>query len=212
LSADYVIGRHLWRVTARPAIENAAARQCRLKVLLLCDAVGSVVKVTLFVFMVVFASMIVEARRAAANERAQLARGGLEARGDVYRIMRGAYPAAFLIMLIEGLLRRDVSPLFPVGALLLAVAKALKWWAILSLGRCWTFRVIVVPGSALVMSGPYRLIRHPNYVAVVGELAGVALMTGARIAGPLAILGFSALMLRRIAVENRALDAILRRG
>jgi methyltransferase len=122
--------------------------------------------------------------------------------------MQGAYPAAFLIMIIEGLLRRDVRPLFPAGVLLFAAAKTLKWWAILSLGCCWTFRVIVVPGSALVASGPYRLMRHPNYVAVVGELGGVALMTGARVAGPFAILVFSALIFRRITVENRALDAI----
>jgi methyltransferase len=174
--------------------------------------VGSVVNVTLSIFIVVFAFMIVEARRAAANERAQRSRGGREARGDVYRIMQGAYPAAFLAMIVEGLLRRDVPALFPAGVLLFAVAKALKWWAILALGGCWTFRVIVVPGSALVASGPYRLMRHPNYVAVVGELAGVALMTGARVAGPLAILGFGALIVRRIAVENRELDAILRRG
>jgi methyltransferase len=164
----------------------------------------------LLVPIVVFGFMFVEARRAAANERAQLARGGLEARGDVYRIMQGAYPAAFLIMIIEGLLRRDARSLFPVGILLFAAAKALKWWAILSLGSSWTFRVIVVPGSALVASGPYRLMRHPNYVAVVGELVGVALMTGARVAGPLATLAFSALILRRIRVEDRALETILR--
>jgi methyltransferase len=72
--------------------------------------------------------------------------------------------------------------------------------------------VIVVPGSTLVASGPYKFVRHPNYIGVVGELLGVALMTGARIAGPLATIGFSLLMLRRIGIENRALDAILRRG
>ena len=55
-------------------------------------------------------------------------------------------------------------------------------------------------------------MRHPNYVAVVGELVGVALTTGARMTGPIATVGFSLLMLRRIAIENRALDARLRRG
>ena len=52
-------------------------------------------------------------------------------------------------------------------------AKALKWWAILTLGRFWTFRVIVVPGATLVAGGPYRWLRHPNYVGVIGELVGV---------------------------------------
>ena len=67
-------------------------------------------------------------------------------------------------------------------------------------GACWTFRVIVVPGTTLVASGPYRFMRHPNYVAVVGELVGVALMTGARVTGPLATLGV------------RAADAAAHRG
>jgi methyltransferase len=70
--------------------------------------------------------------------------------------------------------------------------------------------VIVVPGSRLITSGPYRVIAHPNYVAVVGELTAVALMTGALVAGPLATAGFGLLILRRIAVERRALDTRLR--
>jgi methyltransferase len=170
--------------------------------------------------VLVFGFMAIEAIRAAANERAQLARGGVEAPGDVYPIMQVAYPAAFLSMIGEAILHGGaesfrmplVTPIFLAGVLLFAAAKALKWWAITSLGRFWTFKVLVVPESTLVASGPYRWMRHPNYVAVVGELVAVALMTGSRIAGPLATLGFSVLMLRRIAVEERALNAILRRG
>lgn len=163
--------------------------------------------------IVVYAFMLIEARRAAANERAQFARGGIEPRGDVYRVMQVAYPAAFLAMLIEGAARgAPPLPLAAAGALLFAAGKALKWWAILSLGRFWTFRVIVVPGTRPVATGPYRFLRHPNYVGVLGELAGVALATGAMIAGPIATAAFGALMARRVAVENRALDAILGRA
>ena len=157
--------------------------------------------------------MLFEARRAARNERAQRARGGLEPPGDVYRIMRVAYPAAFLTMIVEGAIRGTPPvAVFVAGGVLFAVAKALKWWAIRALGPCWTFRVIVVPGSVPVTSGPYRQMRHPNYLAVVGELIAVALMSGARVTGPLATAAFCVLMLRRIAVENRALGAILRRN
>ena len=67
-----------------------------------------------------------------------------------------------------------------------------------------------VPGDTRVTSGPYRVARHPNYLAVIGELLGVALTTDARVSGPLGILLFGALMLRRMTVEDRALDAILR--
>ena len=163
----------------------------------------------LFVAAIVFAFMIVEARRSARNEAWQRARGGIEPSGDVYKMMRVAYPAAFAAMILEGVVRGGPSPAsFAAGAALFAAAKALKWWAILALGSCWTFRVIVVPGSALIGDGPYRWLRHPNYVGVVGELIGVALMTGAIAAGPIATATFGLLVLKRIAVEERA----LRRG
>jgi methyltransferase len=163
------------------------------------------------VFAVVFVFMLVEARRAAANERAQRARGGLEPPGDVYALMQLIYPASFLLMLAEGARRgMPPQPIFLAGAMLFAVAKALKWWAILSLGPFWTFRVIVVPGSHRVVSGPYRFVPHPNYVAVVGEFLAVAMMTGAVVSGPLALLAFAALLVKRIAVEERALHVSTR--
>jgi methyltransferase len=157
-------------------------------------------------FIVVFASMAVEARRASRNERTQLERGGVEPPHDVFTIMRIAYPAAFFLMFLEGLARGGASArAFWIGLALFAAAKALKWWAIVSLGPFWTFRVIVVPGAPLVVKGPYRLMRHPNYVGVVGELVGTALFTGAAIFGPLGVAVFGVLIFRRVGIEERAL-------
>jgi len=96
------------------------------------------------------------------------------------------------------------------GATVFVLAKAFKWWAILTLGPFWTFRVIVVPGVTLVATGPYRWLRHPNYVGVVGELAGAALMTGALVTGPIAAAGFLFLLSKRIAVESRMLESATR--
>jgi methyltransferase len=161
--------------------------------------------------VIVYSFMLLEARRAARHERAQRERGGMEPDGDVYRLMRIAYPAAFLAMLVEGSLRGAAAfPAIAIGIGTFAAAKALKWWAIVSLGAAWTFRVIVVPGSRLVESGPYRLMRHPNYVGVLGELVGVALMANAPILGPIVTIGFGWLIARRIGVEARALNGILR--
>ena len=159
---------------------------------------------------VIFGFMLVEARRAERNERAQRARGGVAPRDDaaVYGIMRVAYPAAFAAMLAEGALRGSPpGDVAVIGAAIYTAAKALKWWAILELGPFWTFRVIIVPGAPLVRSGPYRFMRHPNYVGVCGELIGTAFMTGAVSTGLPATLLFTALMLRRSIVEQRALDA-----
>jgi methyltransferase len=158
---------------------------------------------------VVFGSMIIEARRAGRNERAQRARGGIEPPGDVYHVMQFVYPGAFLAMFAEGAARGTPPPGVVLGgALVFASSKVLKWWAILSLGSCWTFRVIVVPGGSLVARGPYRWLRHPNYVGVLGELAGVAAIAGAPLSGVVATGVFAALLVKRIAVEERALRVL----
>jgi methyltransferase len=157
------------------------------------------------IFLLVFVTMIAEAIRAARNERAQRARGGVEPPGDVYPIMRIAYPAVFLAMLGEGAGRGTTPGTMAAGLATFAAAKAIKYAAILTLGRSWTFRVIVVPGDRLVARGPYRYLRHPNYVGVMGELVGAAIMTRAFVSGTVAVLLFAELLRRRIAVEERAL-------
>jgi methyltransferase len=164
---------------------------------------------SLLILAAVFVPMLVEARRAALNERAQLMRGGREAPGDVYSLMRVAYPLAFLLMIGEGAWRGGSSQrMLLFGLALFVAAKLLKWWAIVTLGPAWTFRVITVSDDHLVRGGPYQLFRHPNYVGVFGELAGVSLMSGALVLGPLATIGFGLLMLKRISIEERALDAL----
>ena len=125
--------------------------------------------------------------------------------------MRIAYPGTFLAMLGEGVLRGGPPlSLLLAGATLFAAAKALKWWAIATLGPAWTFRVIVVPGAPLIGSGPYRFVAHPNYIAVVGELVGAALMTGGVISGPIATAIFGMLLRKRVAVEERMLGTAAR--
>jgi methyltransferase len=160
-----------------------------------------------WVFAAVFAPMAVESWYSRRNERALRSAGAAEAPGDVYRLMRAAYPACFAAMLVEGSLRGAVAgEVFAAGALVFAAGKGVKYWAMAALGPRWSFRVLVQPGLPLVASGPYRWLRHPNYAGVAGELAGVALMTGAVAAGPLALAAFGALLGARIRVENRALD------
>ena len=156
--------------------------------------------------VLVFAPMLVEARRSARHDRLLRAAGAVEPAGDVYAAMQVAYPLAFLLPIAEAWLRhRSVTLLTVTGFGVFVLAKALKYWAIATLGQRWTFRVLVPPASERTIAGPYRVLRHPNYVAVFGELVAIALMAQAPISGPLAIAGFTALMLMRIRVEERAL-------
>jgi len=95
---------------------------------------------------------------------------------------RGHYPA--MVLLHVALLVGCVAevwvfdrPFLPVLGWTMVVVvlgtQALRWWCISSLGRRWNTRIVVIPGLPLVDHGPYRWLRHPNYVAVVVE--GIAL-------------------------------------
>lgn len=154
--------------------------------------------------------MVFEARRSEANARALTARGAREPEDDVHGAMRIAYPACFVAIALEAWLRqRAISNVFLAGAIVFLAAKSLKYWAIASLGPRWTFRVLVPPRSSRVACGPYRYMRHPNYVGVAGELIGMALMAQAPVTGSLAVVAFGGLILVRIRVEERALRGSL---
>jgi methyltransferase len=155
---------------------------------------------------IVFVLMGIEAAIAARNERGLRALGAVEPARDVYRVMQVAYPASFLLMVGEGAVRGvDADQIAAAGASVFIAAKALKYWAIATLGPRWTFRVLVPPGSRRTVRGPYRWTSHPNYVAVALELLGVALAAHALVTGPIAVAGFGYLMLRRIRIEEKAL-------
>jgi methyltransferase len=150
--------------------------------------------------------LLLETWKSARQARALRAAGAIEPPDDPYRAMAIVYPGMFLAMTAEGMLAPPAcTTLVASGIGVFLAGKLLKWWAILSLGRFWSFRVLVVPGAALITGGPYRWLRHPNYVGLLGEIAGVALMMRAPITGVVSALAFGALLRRRIRVEERTL-------
>lgn len=147
-----------------------------------------------------------EAALSAFNERQLRARGAIEPAGDVINTMRWAYPLSFVAIGIEGAMTGPAPrEVMMYGLALFGLAKALKLWAISSLGTRWSYRVLILPGAPLITTGPYRFLAHPNYVAVAGEIASVALIVWAPITGVLATMGFGALMIKRIRIEDAAL-------
>ena len=155
---------------------------------------------------IVFVPMLFEAVLSRRNERELRTMGAAEPHDDVYWIMQLVYPIAFVAMLVEGWQHGPVVDVHVAGGFALFIgAKLLKYWVIVVLGVRWTFRVLVPPGSTRVLTGPYRLLSHPNYLAVMGELIGAALVAHAPMTGGLAVVVFGALLLLRIRVEERAL-------
>lgn len=153
-----------------------------------------------------FVPMIVEAIVSARHDARLRGAGAIEPADDVYRWMQFAYPGAFLAMLAESAIRsRAIDAGFAAGCVVFVAAKALKYWAIATLGERWTFRVLVPPMGTRIYAGPYRWLRHPNYVAVAGELIGTAIAMHAVVTAAPAVGGFVLLMWRRIVVEEKAL-------
>jgi methyltransferase len=154
----------------------------------------------------IFGTMLGEARFSARQERRLRTRGAVEPADDVWALMAAAYPSAFVAMTVESALRGGPSlQIFFPGLFIWMLAKALKAWAVTSLGDRWSFRVLVLPGEPLVAGGPYRWIRHPNYVAVIGELIGAGVMLAAPVTCVVFTLAFAEILRRRIRVEERAL-------
>jgi methyltransferase len=87
-------------------------------------------------------------------------------------------------------------------------AQALRWWAVTSLGPAWNVRVIVVPGAPLVTRGPYRYLRHPNYLAVALEGIAVPLIHTAWLTALSFSIANAALLAVRIRSEEQALACL----
>ncbi|MFF5565494.1 isoprenylcysteine carboxyl methyltransferase family protein [Streptomyces sp. NPDC012623] len=147
---------------------------------------------------------LVVARR---NARRGRERGAVEYGRGHYPAMVALHTALLLGCLLEvRLADRPFTP--PVGWAMLAVvvaAQALRWWCVRTLGPRWNTRVLVVPGLPLVTGGPYRLLRHPNYVAVVAEGVALPLVHGAWITALVFTVLDAALLTVRLRCENDAL-------
>lgn len=150
-----------------------------------------------------------ELRLSRRNARAAFARGGVEVGRRHFRVMAALHLAFLACCALEVVwLGRAFPGALGFAALLAALcAQALRYWAIATLGRRWNVRVIVVPGEAPVTSGPYRFMRHPNYAAVILEMAAVPLIHGAFWTAALFSCANAAVIAVRIRAEERALGA-----
>jgi methyltransferase len=144
---------------------------------------------------------LVELLHANRNTRRLLARGAREH-------APGHYP---LIVAVHALWLTALwwlAPSQPVDGFWLALfvlIELMRAWVLITLGRRWTTRIIVLPGEPLVRSGPYRFVNHPNYWVVIGEIAVLPLVFGLwKVALIFTLLNAAALTIR-IRAENRAL-------
>ncbi|CAN1534047.1 Isoprenylcysteine carboxyl methyltransferase [Mycobacteriaceae bacterium] len=137
-------------------------------------------------------------------------RGGVEFGSGHYPAMVALHTALLVGCVAEVvLLDRPFLPAlgWPMLAVVLG-AQVLRWWCISTLGRQWNTRVVVVPGAPRVTGGPYRLLSHPNYVAVIAEGIALPLVHTAWITACVFTALNAALLVTRIRTENTALASL----
>ncbi|HCB07255.1 MAG TPA: isoprenylcysteine carboxylmethyltransferase family protein [Nocardioides sp.] len=153
------------------------------------------------------AELVVSKRNAAWS----FARGGVETGFSHYPVMVVLHTGLLVGALVEAYVRRPDVPSALAWSMLIVVVltQALRWWCIATLGRQWNTRVIIVPGLAPVRRGPYALMRHPNYVAVVVEGIALPLVHACWITAVVFTVLNAVLLGVRVRVENAALSGLL---
>lgn len=156
------------------------------------------------------AAALLERFVALRHERRLRSAGAPEIAPWVFRLMAPVYALAFPAAVAEHLLleRRPHPALALAMTLLFAAAKVLKIWAIAHLGGAWTMRVFVPRDLRVAGGGPYRFVRHPNYVAVAVEMLALPLAGGAWITALASLVLFLPLLAARVRTEERALLAV----
>jgi methyltransferase len=139
--------------------------------------------------------------------------GAVEYDRSGYKYIVAMHVAFFISLVAEYfLLGRSLSSHWRVLISIFILTQGLRYWSIASLGKYWNTRVLVVPGATAVKRGPYKYLKHPNYLAVVIEIAVIPLVFSCYITSALfSILNLIALK-RRIGIEESAMsNALLRK-
>ncbi|MCS7195511.1 MAG: DUF1295 domain-containing protein [Meiothermus sp.] len=140
------------------------------------------------------------------NRRWALARGAKEYGQGHYPLFFALHLGWLMGWVLEGLWRGQPSGLWGLWLAVFLLAQGLRYWAIATLGPYWNTRILIVPGGRRIQEGPYRYLRHPNYLAVSLELVALPLIFNAWITALVTSLLNAWLLLRvRIPAEEAAL-------
>ena len=162
-------------------------------------------------FFVLFSYLIllrlVELTLAERNRRWAMAQGGMESDGRHYLVIVAVHTLFYVSLWLEWKYwSHGWNALWPIWLGLLVGAQTVRFWAILALGRHWNTRIIVLPKMRLVTRGPYRFIRHPNYLAVIIEFVAIPILCGTYCTAVVFSLANAWILARRIPQEERALQ------
>jgi methyltransferase len=160
---------------------------------------------------IIFISIIIlqrgaELAVARSNEKWMKGRGAVEFGQRHYPWIVAVHSSFFVCYLLEVIIyEKNLSPFWPILLILFFLTQAGRIWALISLGKYWNTKIIVLPGAEVVRRGPYRFIKHPNYAIVAAEFLVIPLMFQAYITAALFTLLNLVVLSVRIPAEEKAL-------
>lgn len=160
----------------------------------------------LFILFVI-AQRLVELVIAKRNEKLMLANGAVEFDWKGYKFIVLIHICFFISLVSEKtFLNRELNGFWVIFLILFILAQLLRYFSIASLGMFWNTRIIILKGSPLIKKGPYRFLKHPNYIAVITELAVIPLIFSCYITAIIFTIFNLFILRRRIKIEEQALN------
>ena len=157
--------------------------------------------------MAIGAERLVELAVARRNAAWSFAHGGKEFGQGHYPVIVAMHSLLLVACIVEvATLHRPFLPWLGwpmVGIVVLSTV--VRWWCAMTLGKHWNPRLIIVPGAPLVVRGPYRWVHHPNYAAVIAEVAALPLVHAAWLTAFTFTVANAAVLSVRIRTENSVL-------
>ncbi|WP_108671181.1 isoprenylcysteine carboxyl methyltransferase family protein [Peribacillus acanthi] len=146
---------------------------------------------------------------AKSNEKWMKKNGGVEFGQTHYIWMIAMHTLFFISLFMEvTLFHKSPSRIWLLLLIVFILAQIIRVWALYSLGRYWNTKIIVIPNANIVKKGPYRYLRHPNYLIVALEIAVVSLLFNAVFTFVLFSFANAVMMLVRIPMEEQALRTL----
>jgi methyltransferase len=140
------------------------------------------------------------------NEKWIKSQGGIEAGAEHYKWIVMLHIGFFISLILEYSIQGLLIKWWAIPFMFFTFAQVLRGWSLLSLGRYWNTKILLIPNSEVVKKGPYKYIRHPNYLVVGLEIFMLPFMFSAYFTAVLfTLLNSYILLFIRIPAEEKAL-------
>ena len=139
---------------------------------------------------------------AKSNEKWMRAQGAIEYGREHYPYIVALHTLFFVSMIAEYFWRGGPAIVW-LALVLVVLVMSFKFWALTSLGKYWNTKILRVPGASPVIRGPYKFLKHPNYMEVIAEIALIPLVFQLYYTAILFTVLNAVMLYVRISVENR---------